>query len=437
MYGPGKSQPTCPPVREWKLRNDYPNRYTLQKGRKTMALRHDRIGEISIPGVYQDKNGLSLKVRASGSRSWTLRYQFNGKRHDVGLGSYPEVGLADARKKATELRAQIAKGIDPLEQRKEAAIASVSVDDTAATYIERHSLGWSTKHTSQWRNSIATYVSPLVGQMAIAEMQTHHVTKILDPIWMAKPETARRVRNRLETLIDFAESSGHFRGDNPARWKGHLQNIMPKQSVTKTPMKAMEFSRMPYFMLILDGEHSREARCLQFLILTACRTTEALGATWDEIDMINRVWTIPAERMKGKEVHQVPLSEEAIQVLKDTNTRGRSELVFPAARSTEQMQDNALRRLLEKIGEDCTVHGFRSTFRTWAAEKTAFSHELCELAIAHVVGTPVSRTYVRGNQLEKRRPLMARWAKFAMDRVNPTDPVIANTLLPESTRTFL
>lgn len=404
-----------------------------------MALKHDRIGTISAPGVYDDKNGLRLKVRPSGTRSWIFRYQLNGERHDIGLGAWPEVGLTDARKMVAEHRAKIAKGIDPLEQRKEAVISSVTVGDTIAEYINRHEAAWSTKHASQWRNSMAAYVEPLLGVQPVAETTTSDIIKVLDPIWLTKPVTAGRIRNRLEALIDYAESSGHRKSasDNPARWKGHLENMMPKNTKAKAPMKSMEFARLPYFMHILEGEDSREARCLQFLILTACRTSEALGARWDEIDMINRVWTIPAERMKGKEVHQVPLSEEAIQVLNDTGTRYRSELVFPAARSSEHMQDNALRRLMDRMVEPSTVHGFRATFRTWAAEKTAFPHELCEISLAHVVGTTASRTYIRGNQLQKRRPLMARWAKFAMDRVNPTDPIMANQILPESSRTFL
>lgn len=399
-----------------------------------MALHHDRIGKITTPGVYQDKNGLSLKVRATGTRSWILRYQLNGERHDIGLGSYPDVGLADARKKATELRALIAKGIDPMAQRKEAAIASVTVDDEIMAYIARHSVGWSTKHASQWRNSMSAYVSPLIGSVNVSEVETSHIVKVLDPIWMEKRVTATRVRNRLETLLDFAQVNGHRSGVNPARWKGHLENLMPSNTPSVKPMQSMPWSRLPNFMYALDADHSREARCLQFLILTACRTTEAIGARWDEIDMINRVWNLPAERMKNGEAHQVPLSEEAIQVLRDTGTRGRSEYVFSTGATL--MADNAMRRLLTKMGESCTVHGFRATFRQWVSEETAFGHELGELALAHTIGNKTSRAYLRGNLLEKRRPMMARWAKYAFDKINPTDPIMGNQPLPES-RSFL
>jgi len=304
------------------------------------------------------------------------------------------------------------------------------------SFIERHAAGWSTKHTSQWQNSMQEHVYPLIGSVPVRDLETSHIMSVLDPIWREKHETANRVRNRLERVIDQETALNHRSGENPARWKGHLQNLMPIVQAVPEPLEAMEYSRLPYFMRVLDGEDSRAARCMQFLILTACRTTEAMGARWDEIDWINRVWTIPAARMKGGEEHQVPLSEEAIQVLKDTGTRNRSELIFPAARSTNMLADNALRRLMKKLGEQATPHGFRSTFRTWAAEKTAFSHEVCEISIAHVVGNATSRRYIRGNQLEKRRPLMAKWAKYAMEKVTPHHPIMAKRSMPE-TRTYM
>lgn len=400
-----------------------------------MPLNQKVIATITVPGVYQDKTGLSLKVRSADSKSWIWRYQFNGKRHDIGLGSYPEVSLADARKKAMEYRVQVSNGIDPLEQRKEASNAAVTFEDEALTFIERHRAGWSDKHASQWLNSLTEYAFPIIGSMPIGTVETADVTKVLDPIWLTKPETARRVRNRMERVFDHAKAHGRREGENPARLKGHLQNVMPKNQAPVKQLESMEFSRLPYFMYVLDGEDSRTARCLQFLILTACRTSEALGARWDEIDMINRVWTIPASRMKNGEEHQVPLSEEALQVLRDTGSRGRSELVFHGPRTTTMLPDNSLRRLLRKLGENCTPHGFRSTFRTWADEKTAFSFELCEISLAHVVGNTTSRAYVRGNQLEKRRPLMARWSKYAMDRVTPHHPIMAKQHVPEHTQT--
>ncbi|NWA11955.1 tyrosine-type recombinase/integrase [Pseudomonas gingeri] len=396
-----------------------------------MSLSQKVIEKITQPGVYQDKHGLSLKVRPTGTKSWTLRYQVNNERHDIGLGSFPETSLADARKKATEHRVLINQGIDPLGHRKEAAIAAVTLQDEALTFIERHRAGWSQKHATQWLNSLTEHVFPKIGTVPIAKIETKHIVSVLDPIWKEKEVTALRIRNRLERVIDHAKAHERFTAENPARWKGHLQNIMPNNQTEPAPMDSMDFTELPIFMRLLEGEDSRTARCLQFLILTACRTSEAMGARWDEIDMINRVWTIPEERMKRKE-HRVPLSEEAIQVLRDVGTRGRSDLVFPGPRTTEMLADNALRRLVRRLGGKCTPHGFRATFRTWAEEKTQFSFELCEISLAHTVGNATSRAYVRGDQLEKRRPLMARWGKFAMDRVRPQNPIMANRSASES-----
>lgn len=410
-----------------------------------MALSQKVIDKIATPGVYQDKNGLSLKVRPAGnkpagSRSWIFRYQFNGERHDIGLGSFPEVTLADARKKVANLRAQIANGIDPLAQRKDESIAAISVRDESVTFIERHRAGWSTKHASQWLNSLTQHVFPIVGELAVSTASTEDVKKVLDPIWNESPTTARRVRNRLERVFDAAIANGHRKAENPAVWKGHLENLMSQNKKAPSPLASLPYHQLPEFMRALAEDHSRAARCLEFLILTACRTTEALQATWDEVDWINRVWNIPAERMKGKVIHQVPLSEEAIAVLKDVGTRGRSELIFPADGNTRvELADNAMRRTMRALGQPkATPHGMRATFRTWVEEETSFSWEVAEKALAHVVGNATSRTYIRGNLLEKRRPMMAKWGKFVMSAINPHTPVMGNRPVPnQQQRTFL
>lgn len=392
-----------------------------------MSLSQKVIEKITQPGVYQDKYGLLLKVRPSGSKSWIWRYQFNGQRHDAGLGSFPTVGLADARRQAMEFRSVLGRGINPLAQRMEAAKISVTVEDEVLTFIERHKAGWSEKHAAQWLNSMTDHVFPVIGRMPVAEVETHHIMNVLDPIWTEKPETARRVRNRLEKLLSFARSQGHCPDEkNPAAWRGHLEHIMPKNLTSQVPLESMPYSRLPYFMRVLEGETTRAARCMQFLILTACRTNEAMAAKWQEIDFVNRVWTIPAERMKNGEVHQIPLSDEAVQVLKDTGTRGKTELIFPNTKMDKVLADNSLRRLLKKLGEDCTPHGFRSTFSTWIDERTSFSSDLREISLSHVIGTATSRAYARGNQLEKRRPMMARWAQYAMERVSPQVVTMAN-----------
>lgn len=383
------------------------------------ALSQKGIEKETAPGRYHDSNGLHLKISPSGTKAWILRYQLNGKRRDLGLGAFPAVSLAAARKAALELRVQINNGHDPLALRRKSNAQTVTVESAAREMIERNKLGWSEKHAAQWLNSLRDHVFPVIGEMPIDQVDTPAVMSVLDPIWRATPETARRVRNRLERVIDYAKAHGHRVGDNPARWRGHLQNVLTSNAAPKAPLESLPYSLLPSFMRKLEAESSMAARCAQFLILTACRSSEAMGATWDEIDFDKKVWNIPAERMKSGEAHQIPLSEEALAILKDTNSRGRSNFIFPGKNSDSILANNALRRLMIKLDFGCTPHGFRATFRTWADEKTSYSYELCEISLAHVVGTPTSRAYVRGNQLEKRRPLMEKWAEFAMERVKP------------------
>jgi len=387
-----------------------------------MSLSTKVIEKITLPGRYHDKNGLHLRVTPNGTKSWILRYQHEGTRHDAGLGGYPKVSLSEARKAAMEFKVKLHSGVDPLAERKKQTStnpATITFENEALEFIERHRPGWSEKHSSQWLNSMRDHVFQLIGLRPVAEIGTDDVLKVLDPIWNSKPETARRVRNRIERVLDYSKARGYRDGDNPARWRGHLQNIMARRHDNKSPLESMPYHQLPQFMKVLDGIGTRQAYCLQFLILTAARTSEAMGAKWDEIDFANRVWNIPAERMKNSEPHQVPLSDAAMEVLKDVGTRGRSDYIFPNRRLSALMANNSLRRLLSTLGHDCTVHGFRATFRTWADEKTNFPFELCEIALSHVVGNLTSRSYARGNQLEKRRALMDRWARFAMDRVHP------------------
>jgi integrase len=365
------------------------------------------------PGRYADKNGLMLCISPRGSKSWICRYQLNKVRRDAGLGVYPAVSLANARAKCLELKLKLANGIDPLEEKRRNVRANITFKDEAMAMIERYRLGWSEKHTSQWENSLRDHVYPFIGSVPIADVDTDKIVELLDPIWREMPESARRIRNRIERILDFSKTCGHREGENPARWAGHLQNKMTRDKPDSTPLESMPYSRLPNFMEKIEGEISRAARCLQFVILTACRSTEAMGAEWDEIDFETRTWVIPAVRMKGRVEHHVPLSDAAMQVLKDVHTRGRSKLIFPGRDLEKMMPNNAMRRVLIKHGESATPHGFRSTFRMWAAEKTKFPNDLCEIAIAHVVGTATSRAYNRGNMLELRRPLMERWAKYA------------------------
>ncbi|WP_219097752.1 integrase arm-type DNA-binding domain-containing protein [Pseudomonas sp. UMAB-40] len=381
-----------------------------------MALTQKAIQNITIPATYQDKNGLFLKVSPTGAKSWTFRYQLNGKRHDKGLGSFPLVSLADARAACLELRVQINNGIDPLEEKRQQAKKTITFQDEALERIERYKHGWSEKHAAQWFSSLRDHVFPIIGLMPVEDVDTDAVVSVLDPIWRELPESARRVRNRIELVLDFAKTRGNRSGDNPARWRGHLQNILSRTIPEPTHLESMPYSRLPNFMEKLEGDVTRAARCLQFVILTACRSGEAMGAEWDEIDFETKTWNIPAARMKNRQEHQIPLSDAAMTVLKDVHTRGKSKYIFPNRSLEAIMPNNAMRRVLIRYGESSTPHGFRSTFRTWAAEKTKFPSDLCEVALSHAVGNATTRSYNRGNLLERRRPLMDRWAKYVMER---------------------
>lgn len=367
----------------------------------------------TTPGRYHDSHGLHLKISPSGTKAWILRYQIDGKRHDLGLGAFPDVSLSAARKAAMEARVKINNGYDPLALKRQQAASAITVETEVLDMIERYRAGWSEKHASQWINSMRDHVFPYIGSMPIDQVDTDAVLLVLDPIWSTKPETARRVRNRLERVINYAKARGNRIGDNPARWRGHLQNVMASNATAKRPLESLPYNQLPRFMRTLESLEGMSARCMQFLILTACRSNEAMGATWDEIDFKNKVWTIPATRMKGGEEHQIPLSDEAIEVLYDTKSRVHGNLIFHSKKIDRALANNTLRRLMTKLGSEYTPHGFRATFRTWADEQTTFSFELCEISLAHVIGSTTSRAYIRGNQLEKRRPLMNQWAKFA------------------------
>lgn len=384
-----------------------------------MALTQKAIQNITIPASYQDKHGLFLRVTPSGAKFWIFRYQINGKRHDAGLGKFPLVSLADARAACLELRVQINNGIDPLAEKHQEVKKTVTFQDEALERIERYKHGWSEKHAAQWHSSLRDHVFPIIGHMPVGEVDTDAVVSVLDPIWQELPESARRVRNRIELILDFAKTRGNREGENPARWRGHLQNILSRAVPETVHLESMPYSRLPNFMEKLEGDVTRAARCLQFVILTACRSGEAMGAEWDEIDFETKTWNIPAVRMKNRKIHQIPLSDAAMAVLKDVHTRGKSKFIFPNRTLEAIMPNNAMRRVLIKYGETSTPHGFRTTFTSWVNEKTKFPSDLCEVALSHAVGNSTTRAYNRGNLLERRRPMMDRWAKYVMERSAP------------------
>jgi integrase len=392
------------------------------------------------PGRYGDGDGLYLFVRPSAKAEapetafWLFRYKVAGRMREMGLGrarGANAVTLADARAKAGDLHRAVRAGRDPLADReageaeqaaeaKQAAILAVTFKEAAESYIEANRAGWrNAKHAAQWGTSLATYAYPLLGDVPVGDVQTSHVLGALEAIWQAKPETAVRLRGRIEAILDAATVKGLRSGENPARWKGHLAQILPARSKV-APVEhhaALPIGELPAFFLRLQAADGLGARALELAILTAARTGEVIGATWGEVDMASKVWTIPGARMKAGREHRVPLSDSALALLRKMRTLRASdapgEPVFPGGRPGKGLSNMALTMAVRRLkGEEITVHGFRSTFRDWAAETTSFPSEVVEMALAHAVGDKVEAAYRRGDLFEKRRGLMDEWAAF-------------------------
>ena len=365
-------------------------------------------------GRHGDGRGLFLYVKPTGARSWVLRYQVQGRRHDLGLGAYPDVTLAMARQKATEARRLILNGDDPIAIRRQAQPKTFR--DAAIELIESKRPGWkSAKHAAQWTSSLEAYVFPRLGNMQVTKVATADVVGALKPIWSQKPETANRVRQRIEAVLDYASALGIREGYNPARWRGHLDNLLPKPTKVRAVRHhpALAHADIQEFMAALSNRNGVSARALTYTILTSARSGETRGMTWAEIDLDNRVWTIPAQRMKAGKEHRVPLTPAAIAQL---GPRGRdAELVFgsetKAGKPISNMSMTALLRRMEY--DNITVHGFRSTFRDWAGETTGFPREVIEAALAHGIKDKAEAAYARSDLFDKRRDLMQSWANAA------------------------
>jgi integrase len=383
------------------------------------------------PAVLHDGGGLYLRVSRTGAKAWVFRYQRDGKRHDMGLGAYPDVSLAQAREKAATHRMRHRDGADPIAarraERQEQRLAEArgrTFRAVAEEYIARNEAGWrSATHRQQWRNTLAAYVYPRIGDLPVAAIDTGLVVQVLEPIWAEKPETARRVRGRIETVLDAATVRGYRAGPNPAQWKGNLAHILPAHAKVRRVAHhaALAFDELPEFLAALAERPGMAARALEFAILTAARTGEALGARWREIDMATKVWTIPAERMKAGREHRVPLSPAALAVLDRVRplaltadgTPDPAAPVFPGPRRSRPMSGMALLALLRRMDRaDLTAHGFRSSFSDWAAERTGFPREVVEMALAHAIANKVEAAYRRGDLFEKRRQLMEAWGRF-------------------------
>ena len=378
------------------------------------------------PGRHADGAGLNLLVKEGGARSWVYRFMLRGKSRDIGLGpatGTDAVTLADARDAAAVLRVKVKAGIDPLEQRQReaaetlaaaqaASVAGITFKAVAEAHITANEGNWrNAKHRYQWSATLATYVYPVIGDLPVAAISTAHVLSILEPIWKSKAETAGRIRGRIETVLDAAKARGYRDGENPARWRGHIAQILPARSrLTRGHHKAMPYGAVPELVGKLQEREAMAALALEFTILTAARTGEAIGATWAEVDLDKGMWTVPAARMKAGKEHRVPLSLRAIEIVQATLALG-SDFLFPAA-GGGKLSNMAMNMLLRRMNVDATVHGFRSGFRDWAAECTGYAHEVAEMALAHAISNQVERAYRRGDLIEKRRRLMDDWATY-------------------------
>jgi integrase len=397
-------------------------------GRTVNRLSALSAARIARPGMHADGQGLYLQVTKSGAKSWIYRFMLRGKAREMGLGSLSLVSLSEARLKANDCRRLRQEGIDPIEAKRKAqeqarldAAMAITFADAAASYIAGHRAAWRNgKHASQWTSTLATYADPIFGSIPIQLIDTAMVLKAIEPIWAEKPETAGRVRGRIEAVLDWATARGYRQGENPARWRGHLDKLLPARSRLHAVKhhSALPFDELSRFLALLRKQRSVAARALEFTILTAARTGETIGATWSEIDAKNQTWLIPAARMKSGKAHRIPLSARAFSILKQMQRHRESDgsFLFPGGKSGRPLSNMSMLALLRRMGrDDLTVHGFRSTFRDWAAECTAFPNEVVEMALAHAVGNKVEAAYRRGDLFDKRRRLMDQWAAFCLD----------------------
>ena len=391
--------------------------------RKAAELPPLSINRLKEPGLWAVGGvaGLYLHVNARGARSWILRVVVGDKRRDMGLGGYPDIGVADARQKAREARLKIEQGVDPILLRKQAKselMALQATDKTfeqaAGEYIKIHADSWSNdKHRKQWESTLAAYAFPVVGKLSLRHIRQEHILKILEPIWTTKTETATRVRGRMESILDWAKVKGLRSGENPAAWKGHLDHMLPAPTRLKKieHLTAVPVREMPGFMVKLRQAAGIAAQALEFLILTAARSGEVRGITWEEVSLDDALWIVPAERMKMKKEHRVPLSDRAMSILKSQPRIDENPLVFPAPRGS-QMSDATMSAVLKRMGVKATVHGFRSSFRDWCGDYTNYPRDLAEQCLAHEADDPVEAAYRRGDALERRREIMREWAGF-------------------------
>jgi integrase len=381
-----------------------------------------QVARAATPGMYSDGQGLYLQVTHAGAKSWIYRYQLHGKQHYLGLGSASAITLKRARELLAEPRRLRAEGIDPVETRRAqrsaarlAAAKGVTFRQCAESYFATHEHAWKSEvHRQQWRTSVQTDAYPALGSLSVQDIDTSLVLEVLRPIWKAKPVSANRLRSRIENILDAAKSADLRTGDNPARWAGHLENLLPSPRKMRSVehYAALPYRDIPGFMIALRTRDGLSARALELAVLTATRASEVVGARWNEVDFDQRTWTISAARMKAGKEHKIPLSACAAELLRDLHAVRSGDFVFPG-RSGKGISTAAMLKTLAAMGRsDLTVHGFRSTFRDWAAERTAFPNEVVEMALAHAIKGAVEAAYRRGDLFEKRARVMTAWSEF-------------------------
>ena len=381
-----------------------------------------KVLELAKPGSYFDGGGLLLKISPTLTKSWVFRYNINGKERRQGLGPYPDTGLDEARDIAQECRKLKRQGIDPIEHRQEVyrgrkkeKANQITFKECATIYIDTHKTGWrNDKHIAQWRNTLKTYAYDIIGDLPVNEIDTPSIHHVLKPIWLNKTETATRVRQRIEKILDWAESLNYRQGNNPAKWQGHLEHSLPKPSKIRKVRHhpALPYKEIPAFWKWLSTKDSLSSKALAFTILTAARNGESRQAVLKEIDLKNECWNVPGERMKAGRDHRVPLSKVTLQVLSDVEPYSNGVNLFPSKGKSGCISETALRKLLKEYRPGLTVHGFRSTFRDWAAEVTNYPRELAEAALSHVIRDATEAAYQRGDMLEKRAIMMESWAVY-------------------------
>jgi integrase len=383
------------------------------------------IARATKAGRFPDGGGLYLQIGAAGGRSWIYRYYLGGKERYLGLGSATAIPLKRARELAAQARQLRAEGIDPIDQRRHDRMAEkiltakvTTFSQCATQYVVAHEPSWrNEKHRQQWVNTLRTYAQPVLGELPVQAINTDLIMKVLLPIWTTKPETASRVRGRIETILDWATVRELRQGDNPARWRGHLEHLLPAPSKVREPQHfaALPYAEVPAFMAALRGRPGISARCLEFAVLTAARTSEAIGARWDEFDLSHgrAARVIPSNRMKSAAEHRVPLAPEVVSLLLDLQSRRENEFVFPGHRNGQTLSNMALLKMLALMDHgSLTTHGFRSSFTDWAHETTDFPDAVIDMALAHKVSDKVQAAYRRGDLFQKRRRLMQEWATF-------------------------